>query len=72
MIDKEMQRMAHFGISKRDVSPYSSPIMLIARKNFSLKRSITDFRFLNSGLQRVNVAFPLIRDAFCNFGKFQM
>ena len=38
--------------------------MLIARKHSSLKRIINDFRFWNSRLQRVNLAFPLIRDAF--------
>ena len=38
--------------------------MLIARMNSSLKRIITDFRFLNSRLQRVNLVFSLIRDAF--------
>ena len=57
MIDKELQRLAHFGILKKDISPYSSPIMLIARKNSGLKRIITYFRFLNSRLQRVNLTF---------------
>ena len=28
--------------------------------------SLTDFRFLNSGFQRLNLAFPLIKDAFAN------
>ena len=46
MIDKEMQRSVHLGILKKDMSPYSSPIMLIARKNFGLKKIITDFRYL--------------------------
>ena len=46
------------------MSPYSSSIMLIARNNSSLKSIITDFRFIRSRLQRVNLAFPLIRDAF--------
>ena len=38
MIDKEMQGFVHFGISKQDMSPYSSPIMLVARKNSNLKK----------------------------------
>ena len=42
--------------------------MLIARKNFGLERIITDFRFLICRLQRVNLAFPLIRYAFAILG----
>ena len=64
MTDKEMQRLGHLGILKRDMSPYSFPIMLIARKNFGSKRIITGFRFLNGKLQRVYLAILLIRDAF--------
>ena len=63
IIDKEMQRLVHLVILKKDMSPHSFPIMLIARKNSSLKRIITDLKFLNSRLQRVSLAFPLNRDA---------
>ena len=52
MTDKEMQRLVHLGILKQDMSSYSSPIVLIVRKNSCLKRTITDFRFLNSRLQK--------------------
>ena len=45
MIEKDVQRMVHLGILKKDMSPYSSPIILIAGKNSSLKRIITDIRF---------------------------
>ena len=68
MIDKEMYRLVCLGILKKDMPLYSSPIMLIARKNFSVKRIITDFRFLISRLQRVNLDFPLIRDVFAILG----
>ena len=68
MIDEEMQRLVHLGILKKDMSPYSSPIMLIARENSSWKRIITDLRFLNSTLQRLDMAFPLSRDAFAILG----
>ena len=53
MISKEMQRLVHLGILKKDMSLYFLPIMLVARKNCSLRRIITEFRFLNSTLQRV-------------------
>ena len=42
--------------------------MLISRKNSGLKRIITDFRFFNSRLQSINLAFPLIRDTFSILG----
>ena len=60
MIGKEMQSW----YIKQDMTPNSSPIILITRKNSNLKRIITDFRFLNSILQRMNLIFPLIKDAF--------
>ena len=50
MIDKEMQMLVHSGILKKDMSLYSSPIMLMAIKNSGLKRIIAYFRFLNSRL----------------------
>ena len=46
------------------MSQYSSPTMLIARKNFGMKRIITDFRVLVSRLQTVKLAFQMIKDTF--------
>ena len=69
MIDKEAQKLVHLAILKQDVSPYSSLIMLIARKISSMKRIITDFRFLNSRLQSVHLAFPLPQRCFLQFWK---
>ena len=37
VIDKEMRRLVHLGILKQDMLSFSSPIMLIARKNSNLK-----------------------------------
>ena len=45
MIDKEMQMLVHLGILKKDAFLYSSSIMLVTRKNPSLKRLITDLGF---------------------------
>ena len=42
-IDKEMQILVHLIILKEEMSPYSSPIVFIARKNSQFKRIITDF-----------------------------
>ena len=45
VIDKGMQRLVHIGILKQDMSPCSSFIMLIVRKNLSSKRFISNYRF---------------------------
>ena len=61
MIDKEMQRLVNLDILKQD-------IFLIYNAYCQKELKITDFRFLNSRLQRVNLAFPLIRDTFAVLG----
>ena len=58
MINKEIQWLVHSSILKCVMSPYSSPIMFIGRMNSHLKRTVTDFRFFNSRLQRVKWPFP--------------
>ena len=63
-----MQRLEHLNIFKQDMLPYSSLTMLIARKILSLKRFFSEFGFLNSRLQSVNLAFPLISDSFAILG----
>ena len=47
---------------------FSLLTVLIARKNSILKRISTNFRFLNSRLQRVNLDFLSIRDPFAILG----
>ena len=49
------------------MSPYSSPLMFITRKNSNLKKIISDFSYFNSRLQRVSLAFSLIKAAFAIF-----
>ena len=56
MIDEEIKRFKHLGILKQDVSPYSSPIMLIAGKKFK-KRTITDQGFERIGYREEIQAF---------------
>ena len=41
---------------------YSSPVLLVKRKQQNLYRVVTDFRVLNERLVRVNHAFPIVRD----------
>ena len=63
IVDKEMRKGCLFGIMKKGMSSYSSPIMLIPRKLSGIPRIVTDFRHLNSRLVTLQPSFPLVRDA---------
>ena len=67
-VDKEIKRLEHLGVLKQGLSGYTSPIMLIPRKNSKIPRIVTDFRHLNTRLVRLNVAFPLVRDVIQELG----
>ena len=68
LVDKEMRKGCLLGILKRGMSSYSSPVMLIPRKNQKKLRIITDFRVLNSRLVKLNPSIPLMRDAIQMLG----
>ena len=63
-IDKEMKRLCYLGISKEGFSAYSSPVMLIRRKDTKDKRVVTDFRHLNIRIAKTNFTYPLLKDTF--------
>ena len=56
------------GILKEGFSAYSSPVMLISRKDTKDKRVVTDFRHLNVRIAKNNPAYPLIKDTFSVLG----
>ena len=62
IVQKEMDRLERLGIIKKGLTGYSSPVLLVKRKNQPLPRVVTDFRILNEKLVKVNHAFPLVRD----------
>ena len=62
VIQKEMDRLEKLGIIKKGLTGYSSPVLLVKRKQQNLYRVVTDFRVLNERLVRVNHAFPIVRD----------
>ena len=64
VIDKEMRCFCYLHILKEAFSPYSSPVMLISRKMTQDKRVVTDFKYLNVGIAKNNLAYPLVRDTF--------
>ena len=63
VIDKQMKKGCLLGILKKGMTSYSSPIMLIPRKQGGIPRIVTDFRHLNSRLVVLQPSIPLIRDA---------
>ena len=63
IVDKQMRKGCLLGILKKGMSSYSSPIMLIPRKLGGIPRIVTDFRYLNSRLVKLNPSIPLVKDA---------
>ena len=62
IIQKEMDRLEKMGIIKKGLTGYSSPVLLVKRKQQNLYRVVTDFRVLNERLVRVNHEFPIVCD----------
>ena len=57
VIQKEMDRLEHLGIIRKGLTGYSSPVVLVKRKNQNL---YSDFQILNEKLLKINHAFPLV------------
>ena len=47
IIQKEMDRLEKLGIIQKGLTGYSSPVLLVKRKQQNLYRVVTDFRVLN-------------------------
>ena len=56
------------GIIEKGLTGYSSPVLLVKRKQLNLYRVVTDFRVLNERLVRINHAFPLVWDCLDTIG----
>ena len=61
--------MVNLGIIKKGLTGYSSPVLLVKRKQQNLLRVFIDFRVLNDRLVHINHAFPLVRDCIEAIGK---
>ena len=66
-----MKHLCYLGLLKEEVSPYSSPFMLISQKVMQDKSVVMDFRQLNFRITKNNLAYPLVRDTFLEFGNFE-
>ena len=62
IVQREMDRLERLGIIEKGLTGFSSPVLLVKRKQQNLYRVVTDFRVLNERLVHINYAFPLVRD----------
>ena len=68
-VDKEMWKGCLLGYMRWGMSSYSSPIMLIPKKNSSMPyQTVVDFRVLNSRIVSINPSIPLVWDAMQQIG----
>ena len=68
IIQREMDCLEKLGIIEKGLTGYSSPVLLVKRKQQNLYRVVTDFRVLNEWLVHINHAFPLVRDCLDAIG----
>ena len=69
VIQKEMDKLEHLGIICKGLTGYSSPVILLKRKNQNLYRVCSEFHILNEKLVKINHAFPLVRDCIEQLGR---
>ena len=69
-IDREMDRLVKLRI-KKGLLGYSSPAMVILRKNSDIPRVVGDFRYLHKRLVKLNMTFPLVRECIQAIGASQ-
>ena len=69
VIQKEMDRLEHLGIIHKELTGYSSPVVLVKWKNQNLYRVCNDFRIQNKKLLKINHTFPLVRDCIEQLGR---
>ena len=68
VIQKEMDRLEHLSIIHKGLTSYSSPVVLVKRKNQNLYQVCSDFRILNEKLLKINHASPLEQDCVEQLG----
>ena len=69
VIQKEMDRLKHLGIICKGLTGYSSPVVLVKRKNQNLYQVCSDFCILNEKLVKINHTFLLVRDCIEQLGR---
>ena len=69
VIQKEMDRLEHLGITRKGLTSYSSPVVLVKWKNQNLYQVCSDLRILNEKLVKINHTFLLVRDCIEQLGR---
>ena len=69
VIQKEMHRLEHLGITQKGLTGYHSLVVLVKWKNQNLYQVCSDFRILNEKLVKINHTFPLVRDCIEQLGR---
>ena len=71
IIDKELEKLVKMGVLTEGHSQYSSPVMLIKKRDSLSLRLVSDFRHLNTLILKRNLSFPLLRDTIQVIGHAQ-
>ena len=58
-----------FRYNPKGVTSYSSPVVLVKRKNQNLYQVCSDFQILNEKLLKINHTFPLVQDCIEQLGQ---
>ena len=67
-IDQELEKLVKLGILKKGCSAYTSPVMLISKKGTTEKRTVSDFRYLNSRCKTVNQNYISLQSVLAKLG----
>lgn len=68
VIDDELTKLVKLGILKEGHTSYTSPVMLVPKKDSQEKRVVTDFRYLNKRVRKYNHPFPLFQETLKKLG----
>ena len=66
---KRNAQVRTFGYYSKGLTSYSSPVVLVKRKNQNLYRVCSDFCILNEKLLKINHAFSLVQDCIEQLGR---
>lgn len=68
VIEAELDKLVKLGILQVGHQSYTSPVLLLPKRGTTEKRVVTDFRFLNSRIKRINHPFPLLAETLKQIG----
>ena len=69
LIDKELTKLVKLGILQQGHTPYTSPVLLVKKKDTNDRRVVCDLRYLNSRCVSANSDVVTISDILQKLGK---